>query len=202
MDIPDWYDRDVSRETLEKLEAYAALLRKWTNKINLISKSSEQDLEHRHIWDSAQIYRSMDGDWLDLGSGGGLPGIVLAILAQGEADKQKMTLVESDQRKAVFLRTCVREFSLPCTIRSQRISEIQPAQADVISARALTDLTGLLDMSEIHLAPGGRCLFMKGARWREEVSVAQEKWRFSHTAIPSNTHPEAVILDIKEIERV
>lgn len=202
MDVPAWYDRDVSRETLDKLDAYAALLRKWTTKINLISKSTKHDLESRHIWDSAQIYQPTDGTWVDLGSGGGLPGVVISILAQGEGADVNMVLVESDQRKSVFLRTCVRELSLACTVVSERIAEIEPAHADVLSARALADLDGLLAMADVHLSPVGRCLFMKGVTWRDEVLAAQENWTFSYDATPSKTHPEAVILEIKEIERV
>ncbi|MEP1588230.1 MAG: 16S rRNA (guanine(527)-N(7))-methyltransferase RsmG [Tateyamaria sp.] len=202
MKVPAWYEGDVSRETIDKLKAYAALIRKWTVKINLISKSTEQDLEIRHIWDSAQTYRWAEGIWLDLGSGGGLPGIVIAILAQGEGAKLNVSLVESDQRKAVFLRTCARELDVPCRVYSSRIEDIGPVQANVLSARALADLDGLLAMAELHLGAGGTCMFMKGARWRDEVLAAQRNWRFSYDALPSKTHPEAVILEIKEIERV
>ena len=83
MEAPGWFVRDVSCETLEKLDAYKALLEKWTRKINLISKSTIDDISMRHIWDSAQIYQQVTHKWVDLGSGGGLPGVVIAVLAAG-----------------------------------------------------------------------------------------------------------------------
>jgi len=202
MDVPAWYEHDVSRETLDKLASYAALLRKWTVKINLISKSSQQDLEQRHIWDSAQIYEPTDGRWLDLGSGGGLPGVVVAILGQGDGCNLQVTMVESDQRKATFLRTCARELSVPFTVLSDRVGNIQAQSATVVSARALADLDQLLAFSEPHLAANGRCVFMKGATWRAEVAQARENWLFSCDSTASKTNPEAAILGIKEIKRV
>ena len=202
MQTPEWYQRDVSRETSDKLTAYADLLRKWTKKINLVSKSSVDDLEHRHIWDSAQIYEPFEGEWLDFGSGGGLPAIVIAILAQGEGLKPTMTLMESDQRKATFLRACARELALPLNIVVSRIENVQPTEATVISARALADLDHLLELSAEHLATDGQCLFMKGASWQQEVDAARENWSFSCDARQSHTNPLAAILRIKEIERV
>jgi len=202
IEVPDWFQRDVSRETLEKLTGYAALMRKWTARINLISKSSEQELEHRHIWDSAQIYEPMDGLWLDLGSGGGLPAVVVAILAQGDGCDLTMVLVESGQRKATFLRSCARELDLKLDVLASRIEDVAPQSANIISARALADLDHLLDISAIHLAAGGRCVFMKGATWQDEIKRAQPNWRFSCDASPSKTNPEAAILRIEEIERV
>lgn len=202
MQVPSWYDGDVSRETLDKLNTYAALLSKWTQKINLIAKSTIDDIEERHIWDSAQAYKRGSDTWLDLGSGGGLPGIVIAILAQGEGHNLSMTLVESDQRKAVFLRTCMRELSIPLYVISSRIEEVPPMKAGIVSARALASLSGLLDLAENQIEPNTLCIFSKGAKWREEVDIARRNWRFSCEATPSKTHPEAVILHLKEVERV
>jgi len=202
IEVPAWFQRDVSRETLEQLTRYAALLRKWTARINLISKSSERDLEHRHIWDSAQIYEPMDGRWLDLGSGGGLPAVVVAILAQGDGRDLTAVLVESDQRKATFLRACARELDLALDVFVGRIEDVAPQSANIISARALADLDHLLGFSVRHLAAGGRCVFMKGATWQDEIKRAQQNWRFSCDASPSKTNPEAAILRIEEIERV
>ena len=202
MDVPAWYQRDVSRETLDKLAGFADLLRKWTVKINLISKASQQDLEQRHIWDSAQIYEPMDGTWLDLGSGGGLPGVVVAILAQGDGRNMQMTMVESDQRKATFLRACSRELEVPFAVSTSRVEKLPAQTANIVSARALADLDQLLTLSVPHLAKDGSCLFMKGASWQSELSLARENWRFSCDVTPSKTNSEAAILAIKEIERV
>lgn len=202
IEAPGWFQQDVSRETLEKLAEYAALIRKWTTRINLISKSSEQDLEYRHIWDSAQIFEPMDGYWLDLGSGGGLPAVVVAILAQGDGCDLAMTLIESDERKATFLRTCARELDLTFEVYARRIEQVASQSADVISARALADLDRLLDYSVGQLAASGKCVFMKGATWQDEIKRAQRNWRFSCHTQPSKTNPKAAILRIEEIERV
>ena len=199
---PDWYRQDVSRETLEKLTAYAALLRKWTVKINLVSKASEADLETRHIWDSAQIFDGQSGDWLDFGSGGGLPAVVVGVLAQGDGHALSLKMVESDQRKAAFLRTCARELDVPFEVSTQRVEDLATHAANTVSARALASLDALLGMAVPHLADGGTCVFMKGEAWAQELEVARQNWRFSCDAAPSKTNEKAAILRIKDIERV
>ncbi len=195
---------NVSRETSEKLSAFATLVEKWTAKINLISKSSVPDLWDRHILDSAQLYSSAPGEghWVDLGSGGGFPAIVIAILAQEQGARYRMTLIESDQRKATFLRTAVRELDLVATVLSGRIEMIEPQRADVLSARALADLTTLLSFADLHLLPTGVALFPKGASWRKEHEAAQSLWSYSCEAITSTTHSAAAVLRIKDIARV
>ncbi|MEL7131133.1 MAG: 16S rRNA (guanine(527)-N(7))-methyltransferase RsmG [Pseudomonadota bacterium] len=200
--IPGWYTRDVSRETSEALIEYAALITKWTRKINLVSANSIHDLMTRHIWDSAQIYDAQNGTWVDLGSGGGLPGIVVAILRKGDGIKDETILIESDQRKATFLRTCIRTLDLHATVVAERIETAAPADAHIISARALTNLTDLLPLAHRHLAPGGTCLLLKGATWQDEIQQAKQAWRFSYAATPSKTNTEAAVLEIRDIARV
>lgn len=192
--------RDVSRETYERLQAFEALVRKWTQRINLVSRADANLIWERHIVDSVQVFDLApdSGDWLDIGSGGGFPGIIVAILSDG----RDLTLMESDQRKCTFLRTAIRELDLTATVLTERIEEAPPQAVDVLSARALTDLTGLLAFAERHLAPGGVALFPKGQRWQDEVAKAQEKWGFQYEAIPSITNPAASVLKIKEIARV
>ena len=202
MDVPNWWLGDVSRETLDKLQAYANLIRKWSPKINLVAKSTLPDLEQRHIWDSAQVFRPHDGLWADFGSGGGLPGVVIAILAQAHGLGTRITLIESDQRKATFLRTCSRELSVPINVVPERIEDVSPLLAETLSARALAPLDDLLAHAERHLAQAGQCYFQNGAQWREEVSLAKQNWRFSCETIQSKTNDEAVILKIKDITRV
>lgn len=201
MQVPDWFDQDVSRETLDKLSAFEALLAKWTKKINLVAKSTVDDIASRHIWDSAQVYQPTDGIWTDIGSGGGLPGVVIAILAQGRGDAQKTVLIESDQRKSTFLRTCARELDLPMTVIAKRIEQADPQGANIVSARALADLDTLLALATPHLADGGTCIFMKGAQWRSEIEAAEQNWRFACVATPSKTNPDAAILRIRDITR-
>jgi 16S rRNA (guanine527-N7)-methyltransferase len=196
---------DVSRETAGRLADYAALLRAWNPKINLVSKQTLAELETRHFADSAQLLALAPPDattWADLGSGGGFPGLVVAILATEARPALRVTLVESDQRKAVFLRTVAQRTGVPVTVLADRIEAVPPLGADVLSARALAPLTTLLDHADRHLAPSGTALFPKGATWRAEVDEALERWRFRCENLPSATSPDGAILRIGEIHRV
>lgn len=195
---------NVSRETLERLKAYAGLVEKWTVKINLISKASIPYIWDRHIRDSAQIYDLAPpcDNWLDLGSGGGFPGVVVAIIAAEKSPSTTVTLVESDQRKCAFLRSALRELSLSGSVKSERIEKLQPQNADVLSARALADLDTLLAYSDRHLSPTGVAIFPKGENWQKEHSAAQERWSYRCEAITSITNPAAAVLKIEDIRRV
>ncbi|WP_438942700.1 16S rRNA (guanine(527)-N(7))-methyltransferase RsmG [Primorskyibacter marinus] len=196
---------NVSRETYEKLQRYVDLLLVWTTKINLISKKSVSDVWNRHIIDSIQVFQSIDHPnrtWLDLGSGGGLPGLVVAILATEASPEMKTVLVESDLRKAAFLRTIIRELDLHATVISARIENLDPLNADIISARALADLDTLLSFADLHLAYHGTAIFSKGGNWQKEVDKARESWRFDLDVIQSKTDPMAAILKIGGISRV
>ena len=197
--------RDVSRETAERLADYAALLRTWNPKINLVSKQTLSDLETRHFDDSAQLIALAPPDattWADLGSGGGFPGLVVAILAAERRPSLRVTLVESDQRKAVFLRTVAQRTGVLVTVLSDRIEAVPPLGADLLSARALAPHATLVDHADRHLRPGGTALLPKGANWRAEVDEALERWRFRCENLPSATSPDGVILRIGDIHRV
>lgn len=194
---------NVSRETQERLDIYLELLRKWSPKINLVSQDSLKDAGKRHFDDSLQVASLCPKDaksWVDLGSGGGFPGAVVAI-ALGDRDID-ITLIESDQRKATFLRTVSRETKTPFAVIAERIENVPPMKSDVISARALAPLEELLGFAEQHLAPTGVAFFMKGESWRTEVNAAQKKWRFVCEAHTSVTHPDAAILEIGGLSRV
>ncbi len=196
---------DVSRETLERLELLANLLRKWNPKINLVSKSTIGDLWNRHILDSVQIYNQSaekTGHWVDVGSGGGFPGLVVAILNAGDGYPYNVTLIESDLRKCTFLRTVLRETGVKASVITERIEKAEPQNAEVFSARALADLNLLLEFSSRHLGEGGTCLFPKGVNWKKEVLTAEESWSFSYETINSVTQEGAVILKIREVKRV
>lgn len=200
----DPHGLDVSRETFDDLTRYHDLLVKWNAGINLVSKSSIGDLWNRHIWDSAQIM-PMSGsglNWVDIGSGGGFPGLVVAIMAKRALPDRKVTLVESDQRKAAFLRTVIRELSLNAEVLVSRVESADPLHADVLSARALSDLDQLLGFADRHLAKDGVCLFLKGETWQNEVEIARHTWSFDLRAHKSKTSPTAAILEIKDIQRV
>lgn len=192
----------VSRETMERLDVYLNLLKKWSPKINLVSPSSLKAAESRHFEDSIQVaHLCPDGarSWVDLGSGGGFPGAVVAI-ALIERDI-KVTLVESDQRKATFLRTVSRETKVPFTVLAERIEDVQPLKADVVSARALAHLDDLLGFAKLHMEPTGTALFMKGGAWKTEVIEAQKKWRFTCEAHTSVTQADAAVLEIGGLSR-
>lgn len=196
---------NVSRETQEKLDHLVALLAKWSPRINLVSRTTLKDSWTRHILDSAQVFSVPDvrsGLWADFGSGGGFPGLVVAILAQELAPGLKVTLVESDRRKSVFLRTALRETDVDAQVLSERIEKVPPLQADVISARALADLTVLLSFADRHMSKTGRAVFLKGANWKKELKAARESWKFDCAERKSITDPNAVVLSIGALTHV
>ena len=195
-------DLNVSRETYDALKAYQRLLEKWTIRINLISKSTREDVWARHICDSAQVMGLASkhaAHWIDIGSGGGLPGLVVAILAKELNTHLRVTLIESDQRKAVFLRTVVRELQLNAMVQAKRIEAVGPLKADVISARALADLNDLLRLTHPFMSQNTQCLFMKGKNWSKEVKVAEKSWQFQAERFISKTNHEAVILSVRNV---
>ncbi len=194
---------DVSRETFERLTTYVDLLERWNPKINLVSRNSLKDIWARHILDSVQVFRCAGPvrHWVDLGSGGGFPGMVCAIMAIDSAPDMQFTFVESDQRKSAFLRNVARECEVNCEVISKRIEVIDPLGADVLSARALADLTMLLSFCDRHLRPDGLALLPKGATWKKELAEAREEWKFDAEPITSLTEPQAVILKIKGVTR-
>ncbi len=195
---------DVSRETLARLEAYVDLLRRWQRRRNLIGRGTEPDIWRRHILDCGQLAAHLPagtGRIVDLGSGAGLPGIVLAVLTGAET-----VLVESDAAKAAFLAEAVRLTGAPCEIRRARIEALEPWPVDAIAARALAPLPRLLGLAApfAALTPDRPpvCVFPKGARWREELTDAALTWHISARDAPSATEPAARILIVERFARV
>lgn len=195
---------NVSRETFDRLKVFEAAVLKWNPKINLVSKASLSDIWTRHIVDSVQVstLATPTASWLDLGSGGGFPGLVVAAVIAEKSPGASITLVESDKRKSAFLRSAAREMSLDVTVMSERIENLPHAQADVISARALANLTKLLAFTEMHLAPDGVAVFPKGESWKNEVDNARQEWRFDLESSTSWTEPRAAVLRITGVSRV
>jgi 16S rRNA (guanine527-N7)-methyltransferase len=194
----------VSRETIGRLEAFQGLLGRWNTKVNLVGKSTISSFWSRHILDSAQIFQhgqASGASWADLGSGGGLPGIVVAILAKELSPKLETTLVEADLRKAALLREAARSLDLHARVIAGRIEASPSLSADTISARALAPLSTLLEYTDRHLAKEGVGLFLKGANHEQEIDEARNAWRFDLTVIPSASEPQAAILKIRNIER-
>lgn len=195
---------DVSRETLARLETYAALLARWNPRINLVSAATLPELWHRHFADSAQLLPLAPpaGLWLDLGAGAGFPGLVLAILARDTRPDLRFRLVESDQRKCAFLRQVAADTATPIGVLPDRIEALPPQRAEVVSARALAPLTHLLAHVEKHLAPGGIGLFLKGRTVHKEIAEAEQSWRFACRVHPSITDPDAAIVETGAPTRV
>lgn len=194
----------VSRETMERLEHYVQSLKKWTAKINLISKSSLSDVWGRHILDSVQLWPLADagaGSWVDLGSGGGLPIVPLACIGLDQRPGLLFHAIESDQRKAAFLRHITHDLGLSLTVHAQRIDEVAPLEAQIVSARALTALPDLLGLCARHLAPNGTAILPKGANNADELRLALERWRFEVQTYESVTDSAATIFKIKDITR-
>ncbi len=184
--------------------AFETLLRHWTKHINLVSASDSLVLWDRHVKDSAQLFQLIPPDWrlwLDLGSGGGFPGIVIAIMAKDVHPSGQIALVESDARKATFLRTVIRELDLAAVVHAKRIADVAPQKADIISARALASLPALIELAIPHLTPLGTALFPKGRQVAGEIAAARRHWRFELTSVPSRTDPDATLLCLKGLAR-
>jgi len=192
----------ISPEAERALEIYLGLIRKWNPAINLVSPKTLDMIWDRHFLDSAQIFvasRCSGGHWVDLGSGAGFPGMVISVLLKEAGLPAHMTLIESDQRKAVFLSTVVRELDLPCTVLVERIETASPQKADWVTARALAPLDKLLDFSARHLGLSGSALLPKGRTYQVEVDAARERWAFALETIPSLCDPESVVLRISDL---
>lgn len=187
----------ASREA--RLAQYTTLIRKWNPAINLVAPASLDQLEQRHIADSAQLAAlqpAPQGRWLDIGSGGGLPGLVVAIFHP----ELSVQLIDSDRRKIAFLQTAIRQLGLVnCTAVAARIEELTPADATNLSARALAPLDRLMPYLDRHLAQDGTAWLMKGRNWQTELSAARRDWDFDATIHPSTTDPDAAILQISNI---
>jgi len=201
-DLEHVLGRSVSRETLERLEAFDAALLKWSSAINLIAKATRSESWSRHILDSAQLYPLAPTDfrhWCDLGAGGGLPGLVIACLTTEANPGARITLVESDARKAAFLATAARQLDLAVTVLRDRIEKVAPQRADILSARALAALPLLLDYAHRHLDPQGMALLPKGRNAAQEVEDARQSWHFDLEIMPSRADPEGAILVLRNL---
>ncbi len=180
----------------QRLRAYAALLARWTQRINLVSRGDEAQIWERHVLDSlrlAPLIPPGTAAAIDLGSGAGLPGLVLAA-----ATGVPFALVEADRRKAAFLQEAQRVTGAPVTVHCARIEEAGLAPAKLVTARALAPLGTLLGLAAPLLAPGGVALFPKGARWADEVAEARRLWHF---ALDLAGEPHSPVLVVTGLER-
>lgn len=194
----------VPRETLGPLQELADLVIHWNRRINLVSRAEAAELWRRHVLDSAQLVPLAPAGartWLDIGSGAGFPGLVCAIAARSEGRPTAFTLVESDTRKAAFLREAARRLDLDATVLDARIEDAHLPPQDVISARALASLDRLLAYAHPFCHAGTRLLFPKGRQADSELTLARRDWHIRVVRVPSRTDPEATILQISEVRR-
>ena len=199
--IPEWLI--VSRETESNLLELCRLVKKWTAVVNLVGKSTVEHLWERHILDSAQVFSFLPGHartWIDLGSGAGFPGLVVAILAKEQRPNLNVTLIEADQRKAVFLSEAARLLDLSVTVLCARAESVAPSNGDVVSARALSSLSVLCGFAKRHVADGGVVVLPKGANVDAEIAAAKTQWKFSFQKFNSKTEVSASILVLKNIQ--
>jgi len=195
---------DVSRETFEKLSLLESELRRWQAIKNLVGPGTLDLIWERHIIDSLQLLAYAPDTaklWLDLGSGAGFPGLVLAIAGQERG--LEVHLVESNSRKCAFLRHVARLTGAKAVIHAARLESVVPdfvGRADVVSARALASLATLLDWTAPLLKAGTIGLFPKGREVDAELTEARESWKFAAEVLPSRTDSEARIFRISSIE--
>jgi 16S rRNA (guanine527-N7)-methyltransferase len=191
---------DVSHETVGKLEVFAALLRKWQRAENLVAPSTLGEIWSRHIADSAQLAVLFPGlRWVDLGSGGGFPGLVVAII-----NARHVHLIESNRRKCAFLRAAIHETGASATVHEGRIEAVLASwkePVDRISARALASLADLLQLAEPLLGRGIPAAFLKGAEYQREIADADRDWSLDIEVIPSRVGAGGAILDVHSARR-
>jgi len=190
----------VSGEVLSRLSLYADLLRKWQKKINIVGKSTLPDLWRRHMLDSAQLFpliAEQEGPFIDLGSGGGFPGLVLAIMGAGP-----YILVDSAHRKGIFMREVIRQCGANATVHTGRIEALElPESASVITSRACASVEKLLILSDKIRSKSTFCVFLKGAAVDDELTESAKKWKMDAVRTPSLSDPEGVVLQLRAIVR-
>jgi len=195
----------VSRETLDRLDGFAATLLTWQRRINLIAPATVGALWTRHIADSLQLIALAPAArvWVDLGSGGGFPGLAIAC-GVAETPGARVHLIESNGKKAAFLREATRLTGAAAIVHHARIEQVLPTieeRVDVVTARALAPLADLLALSEPLLKTGAQALFPKGQDVEAELTEAAKYWNIEAALVPSRTDPRGRIVSVQRAER-
>lgn len=184
-------------DVMARLERYVAMLVDWQQRLNLVAASTLDDPWRRHVLDSAQLHRHLPAgapSLVDLGSGAGFPGMVLAIMGGAE-----VTLVEARQKKCRFLEAVAEATGTALTIAPVRAEALAGRAFDVVTARAVAPLDRLLALSSGLVAPGGTCLFLKGERAQRELTEARARWMMTVNEHPSLSHTDGVLLEIRDV---
>lgn len=189
---------NVSRETMERLDPIIATLDEWRIRSNLIGPKEWPNIWERHVWDSLQLADHVeDGARIcDLGSGAGFPGLILAAAVPGV----HVTLIETSGKKCGFLRAAIDAAGLPANVIQGRVENMDGFDVDIVTARAFAPLPKLLEYSSVWMENGANGLFLKGERWQEELTAAQQSWTFAYDATPSRSGA-GVILKVRELQR-
>jgi len=195
----------VSRETFCALKSYQSLLVEWQNKFNLVSSSSLADAWNRHFLDSVQLYEYIpeaSQNLIDFGSGAGFPGLVLAVMSKNRTPYLNVTLVESIKKKTLFLNAVKESLQINVRIENQRIENLPQKKYDVITSRALSSLTKLLEYAKPFCKKNTLCIFPKGRSYESELFDAQKKYSFTCEIKDNKISPDGKILLINNIKQL
>ena len=193
---------NVSRETLNGFYEYETLLSKWNEKINLVSKNTLVDIWERHFLDSGQIIKHVDASgkrWVDVGSGAGFPGLVVALLLRDRKVDCDLVLVEKHPKKVFFLKEVIRKLNLSVEVVNDNIYTLEPLNADILTARAFSELNNLMEIAFRHRKKEGICLFLKGENYRFELDKTLNYWFFDYDIVDSLSSSSGKIIRVKKI---
>ena len=193
---------NVSRETIKSFCEYETLLSKWNSKINLISKNTLTDIWNRHFLDSGQIIKHVNASrkrWVDVGSGAGFPGLVVALLLRDRKVDCELILVEKSTKKVFFLNEVIRKLGLNVKVINDDIRTIDPLKADILTSRAFSGLYDLIQIAHIHREDSGICLFLKGENYKLELDKTLNHWFFDYDVFDSLSNPSGKIIRVKNI---
>ena len=193
---------NVSRETLNSFDVYKTLLSKWNKKINLVSKHTLVDIWERHFLDSGQIIKNVEVSgkrWVDVGSGAGFPGLVVALLLRDRKVDCDLVLVEKNPKKAFFLNEVIRKLNLSVEVVNDNIYTLEPLNADILTARAFSELNNLMEIAFRHRKKEGICLFLKGENYKIELDKTLNNWFFDYDIVGSLSSSSGNIIRVKKI---
>ena len=193
---------NVSRETLNGFYEYKTLLSKWNEKLNLVSKHTLVDIWERHFLDSGQIIKNVEASgkrWVDVGSGAGFPGLVVALLLRDRKVDCDLVLVEKNQKKVFFLNEVIRKLNLRVEVVNDNIYTLEPLNADILTARAFSELNKLMEIAFRHRKKEGICLFFKGENYRIELDKTLNYWFFDYDIVESLSSSTGKIIKVKKI---